>query len=93
VRHSLVFDVNNFHCKDGSIVIPFSQVNDDYCDCKDGSDEPGNIILYRISLIEVEGTSACHGNQFWCRNIGHEGKFIFSSFVGDGICGIFHLFR
>lgn len=26
---------------DSSRVIPFSAVNDDYCDCPDGSDEPG----------------------------------------------------
>jgi len=30
-----------FMCKDGSMTIPYSRVNDDYCDCGDGSDEPG----------------------------------------------------
>lgn len=29
---------------DSSHVIPFSAVNDDYCDCEDGSDEPGKLL-------------------------------------------------
>ncbi|VDD82247.1 unnamed protein product [Mesocestoides corti] len=57
---------------DKSATIPWSKVNDDYCDCVDGSDEPG--------------TSACPDMEFYCSNIGHEGAFIHSSFVNDMVC-------
>ena len=65
-----------FTCLDGSKAIPFSAVNDDYCDCPDGSDEPG--------------TSACEGRPgafFYCENKGHIPGRILASRVNDGICG------
>ena len=62
----------DFTCLDGSSTMPFSLVNDDYCDCRDGSDEPG--------------TSACPNGRFHCTNKGHKGLDILSSRVDDGIC-------
>jgi len=61
-----------FHCLDGTQVIPYSALNDDYCDCKDGSDEPG--------------TAACQNGRFFCDNIGSVGHYIPSSRVNDGVC-------
>ena len=39
-------------CLDNREIIPFNMVNDDYCDCQDGSDEPS--------------TSACPTQNFHC---------------------------
>ena len=64
-----------FTCLDSSHSIPWPNVNDDYCDCDDGSDEPG--------------TSACASGIFFCTNKnGHKNlqQKIPSSLVNDGFC-------
>ncbi|OWB86368.1 hypothetical protein B5S33_g5056 [[Candida] boidinii] len=63
----------NWRCLNNpEIIISFDKVNDDYCDCPDGSDEPG--------------TSACPNGKFYCENKGHFGQYIDSYKVHDGVC-------
>ncbi|KAK9786586.1 hypothetical protein WJX73_004059 [Symbiochloris irregularis] len=63
---------SSFKCFDGSKSMPHKRINDNYCDCIDGSDEPGS--------------SACWNGRFYCRNRGYEPKVVNSSMVDDGIC-------
>ena len=63
---------SEFTCRDGSRTLPASYLNDDYCDCEDGSDEPG--------------TSACPGARFYCPNVGFRPEYVRSGKVNDGIC-------
>mmetsp|Transcript_18697 Transcript_18697/g.31152 ORF Transcript_18697/g.31152 Transcript_18697/m.31152 type:complete len:613 (+) Transcript_18697:17-1855(+) len=68
-----LFDGELFTCtSDSSTVIPRARINDNYCDCPDGSDEPG--------------TSACSNGVFTCQNEGFKPLQLTSSRVDDGVC-------
>ena len=59
----------------GGLVLQAAQINDDYCDCEDGSDEPG--------------TSACSGVakvDFFCPNAEAVPRYVYPSRVNDGVC-------
>ncbi|KAJ0258367.1 hypothetical protein HA466_0071680 [Hirschfeldia incana] len=66
------FESDVIRCKDGSKSFSRDRLNDNFCDCLDGTDEPG--------------TSACPNGRFYCRNIGSSPKFVYSSRVNDRIC-------
>lgn len=71
-NHHFYEESKPFTCLDGSSTIAFEWVNDDYCDCRDGSDEPG--------------TSACPNGHFHCTNAGYRPQNIPSAHVNDGVC-------
>ncbi|XP_014274771.1 glucosidase 2 subunit beta [Halyomorpha halys] len=60
-----------FICHSSGVMISLSKLNDDYCDCPDGSDEPQ--------------TDACPNYEFQCHDRHHLVKLP-SSRVNDGIC-------
>ncbi|KAJ6379867.1 hypothetical protein OIU76_016512, partial [Salix suchowensis] len=66
------YQTETIKCRNGSKKFIRAQLNDDFCDCPDGTDEPG--------------TSACPHGKFYCVNVGHLPVSLHSSKVNDGIC-------
>ncbi|ORY17845.1 glucosidase II beta subunit-like protein-domain-containing protein [Clohesyomyces aquaticus] len=89
-------DPSTFTCISApSIVLDISRLNDDYCDCPDGSDEPGTSACSHLSPLSPpqpfpygspsdNSTPALPG--FYCKNKGHQPSYIPFTYVNDGIC-------
>jgi hypothetical protein len=59
-------------CFDKQTRVPIAAMNDDFCDCPGGGDEPG--------------TGACPEDSFYCPNAGHAPATVVSARVNDGVC-------
>jgi protein kinase C substrate 80K-H len=68
-----------FTCLDGSRQFPWSFVNDEYCDCADGSDEPGTSACSFRRREPDEWKFQCSDQQFGTKEILH-GR------INDRIC-------
>ena len=89
-------DADTFACIfNPTIKLPIARVNDDFCDCPDGSDEPGTAACALLSPLspsrpasskagKVNDTLALPG--FYCKNKGHRPSYVPFTNVNDGIC-------
>lgn len=62
----------HFSCDNNQKILSLEKLNDDYCDCQDGSDE--------------NTTNACLNGNYHCYNNLYFPKIISSSKINDGIC-------
>ncbi|KAF2086762.1 glucosidase 2 subunit beta precursor [Saccharata proteae CBS 121410] len=89
-------DAEKFTCiSTPSIQLSLSQINDDYCDCPDGSDEPGTAACAYLSPLSPSSPSEVNSDDinttialpgFYCKNKGHIPTYVPFTNVNDGIC-------
>lgn len=81
---------------DASIKLSWDRVNDNTCDCPDGSDEPGTAACAYLDPLSPQqplpgspsgSTSTKNALPgFWCVNKGHIGSYVPFVYVNDGVC-------
>eukprot|EP00931_Biecheleriopsis_adriatica_P001961 TRINITY_DN102535_c0_g1_i1.p1 TRINITY_DN102535_c0_g1~~TRINITY_DN102535_c0_g1_i1.p1 ORF type:complete len:397 (+),score=92.38 TRINITY_DN102535_c0_g1_i1:101-1291(+) len=84
-RYAKQRQAGSFTCFDNSRSFhDFSVVNDDYCDCEDGSDEPGTSACAGLETLRLEGFSCTWASE----GTAHAGPaaVVRLGAVNDGIC-------
>lgn len=89
-------DPESFTCISApSIHLSITSLNDDFCDCPDGSDEPGTSACAHLSPLSPVslGSTPTDGLDtaialpgFYCKNKGHQPSYVPFTIVNDGVC-------
>lgn len=87
---------STFFCDNNTKELTLDQLNDDYCDCLDGIDEPGTSACSYInqnpdkdtvfSSSNFKYSSTINKSLFYCENKGYNPAFLNTNKVNDGYC-------